>query len=74
MYQLRGRVGRSAKQAYAYFLLSPGSKLTLKAEQRLEAIMSATELGSGLEMPPRVTGNALHKERERENLAKAEII
>ena len=68
LYQLRGRVGRSAKQAYAYFLLSPGSKLTLKAEQRLEAIMSATELGSGVElsmrdMEIRGAGNVLGAEQ-----------
>jgi len=68
LYQLRGRVGRSEKQAYAYFLLSPGSKLTLKAEQRLEAIMSATELGSGVElamrdMEIRGAGNVLGAEQ-----------
>ncbi len=47
LHQLRGRVGRSHHQAYAY-LLTPGKKnMTSDAEKRLEAICQAEELGSG---------------------------
>jgi transcription-repair coupling factor (superfamily II helicase) len=45
--QLRGRVGRGAVQAYAYFLYHKGTKLTPIAEKRLRAIFEATELGAG---------------------------
>ena len=47
LHQLRGRVGRSHHQAYAY-LLTPGKKnMTRDAEKRLDAICQAEELGSG---------------------------
>jgi len=47
LHQLRGRVGRSHHQAYAY-LLTPGKKvMTRDAEKRLEAISQAEDLGSG---------------------------
>ena len=46
LHQLRGRVGRSHHQAYAY-LLTPDKKLTGDATKRLEAIESAQELGAG---------------------------
>ena len=47
LHQLRGRVGRSHHQAYAY-LLSPNKKaITGDAQKRLEAISSATDLGAG---------------------------
>lgn len=47
LHQLRGRVGRSHHQAYAY-LLTPGKKsLTADAEKRLEAIAMAEDLGAG---------------------------
>ncbi|MDC3332950.1 transcription-repair coupling factor [bacterium] len=47
LHQLRGRVGRSHHQAYAY-LLTPGQKnMTGDAEKRLEAISQAEDLGSG---------------------------
>ncbi len=47
LHQLRGRVGRSHHQAYAY-LLTPDSKtLTIDAQKRLEALERAQELGSG---------------------------
>jgi transcription-repair coupling factor (superfamily II helicase) len=47
LHQLRGRVGRSHHQAYAY-LLTPGKKvMTRDAEKRLEAIAQAADLGSG---------------------------
>ncbi|TVP90103.1 MAG: transcription-repair coupling factor, partial [Pseudomonadaceae bacterium] len=47
LHQLRGRVGRSHHQAYAYLLTPPGRKLTGDAEKRLEAIAAAQELGAG---------------------------
>jgi len=47
LHQLRGRVGRSHHQAYAYLLTPPEKKLTSDAIKRLEAISLATELGSG---------------------------
>ena len=47
LHQLRGRVGRSHHQAYAYLLIPPRSVLTLDAEKRLEAIESAGALGAG---------------------------
>ncbi|MEH6501067.1 MAG: transcription-repair coupling factor [Pseudoalteromonas distincta] len=47
LHQLRGRVGRSHHQAYAYLLTPHGKKLTGDAEKRLEAIAAAQELGAG---------------------------
>jgi transcription-repair coupling factor (superfamily II helicase) len=47
LYQLRGRVGRSSRQAYAYLLVRRGRLLTEDAEQRLTAIREFTALGSG---------------------------
>lgn len=47
LHQLRGRVGRSHHQAYAYLLCPPRSALTRDAEKRLEAIEAAGELGAG---------------------------
>ncbi|MGB9866606.1 MAG: transcription-repair coupling factor [Bacillota bacterium] len=47
LYQIRGRVGRSNRVAYAYFTFSRGKVLTPQAESRLEAIREFTELGSG---------------------------
>ncbi|MFN3593734.1 MAG: transcription-repair coupling factor [Thiobacillaceae bacterium] len=47
LHQLRGRVGRSHHQAYAYLLLPPGAKVTPAAQKRLEAIQAMEELGSG---------------------------
>ena len=47
LHQLRGRVGRSHHQAYAYLLCPPRSALTGDAEKRLEAIEAAGELGAG---------------------------
>lgn len=49
LYQLRGRVGRSKKQAYAYFLYH-GQRLKLDAKKRLKAIVEASELGSGFQI------------------------
>ena len=47
LHQLRGRVGRSHHQAYAYLLAPPRNALTPDAVKRLEAIESLEELGSG---------------------------
>jgi len=47
LYQLRGRVGRGANLAYAYFLFEKGRMLTPTAEKRLKTIFEATELGAG---------------------------
>jgi len=47
LYQLRGRVGRGANLAHAYFLYSPGRQLTETAVKRLQTIFEATELGAG---------------------------
>ncbi len=47
LHQLRGRVGRSHHQAYAYLLVPDVEGLTKAAAQRLEAIQSMEELGSG---------------------------
>jgi transcription-repair coupling factor (superfamily II helicase) len=47
LHQLRGRVGRSHHQAYAYLLVPDVESLTKQASQRLEAIQQMEELGSG---------------------------
>ncbi|MCX7741653.1 MAG: transcription-repair coupling factor, partial [Tepidimonas sp.] len=47
LHQLRGRVGRSHHQAYAYLLVPDLQSLTKQAEQRLQAIQQMEELGSG---------------------------
>ncbi|MDR2207609.1 MAG: transcription-repair coupling factor [Azoarcus sp.] len=47
LHQLRGRVGRSHHQAYAYLLTDPDAKPTPQAQRRLEAISMMEELGSG---------------------------
>lgn len=47
LHQLRGRVGRSHHQAYAYLLTPPHKKLTTDAEKRLLAISEASDLGAG---------------------------
>ncbi|SDS37730.1 transcription-repair coupling factor [Halopseudomonas xinjiangensis] len=47
LHQLRGRVGRSHHQAYAYMLTPQGKKITGDAEKRLEAIAMAQDLGAG---------------------------
>jgi transcription-repair coupling factor (superfamily II helicase) len=47
LYQLRGRVGRGASLAYAYFLYDRGKRLTPTADKRLKTIYEATELGAG---------------------------
>ena len=47
LHQLRGRVGRSHHQAYAYLLTPPEDALSANAKKRLEAIQMMEELGSG---------------------------
>ena len=47
LYQLRGRVGRGAMRAYAYFLYDKISGMTEEARRRLEAIREANDLGMG---------------------------
>ncbi|PSJ17564.1 transcription-repair coupling factor [Nitrosomonas supralitoralis] len=47
LHQLRGRVGRSHHQAYAYLLTAPEKALGAQAKKRLEAIQAMEELGSG---------------------------
>jgi transcription-repair coupling factor (superfamily II helicase) len=53
LYQLRGRVGRSNVQAYAYFLTPPVSTMSRQALRRLQAIEEFTELGSGFNLSMR---------------------
>jgi len=68
LYQLRGRVGRGKRKAYAYFLI-PGEKLlTGKAKKRLKALYEFQELGSGfrlaaMDLEIRGAGNLLGKEQ-----------
>lgn len=53
MYQLRGRVGRSSRQAWAYFFYSRHKRLTKEATERLETIEEHTALGSGFKIAMR---------------------
>src|SRR5690625_4716085 len=53
LYQLRGRVGRSNRIAYAYFTYQKDKILTEVAEKRLQAIKEFTELGSGFKLAMR---------------------
>jgi transcription-repair coupling factor (superfamily II helicase) len=50
LYQLRGRVGRSDRRAYAYLLHRRGQPLSLVARKRLHAIFSASDLGAGYQI------------------------
>ena len=50
LYQLRGRVGRSNRQAYAYLMWTPFKQLTESAEKRIAAIREFSELSSGLKI------------------------
>ena len=68
LYQLRGRVGRSGDQAYAYFLVPDEGALTGDAQKRLTAIQQFTELGSGFriaaaDLEIRGAGNLLGKQQ-----------
>ena len=53
LYQLRGRVGRGARLAQAYFTFKPEKVMTGEAAERLKAIMQFTELGSGFKIAMR---------------------
>lgn len=64
LYQLRGRVGRSDRRAYAYLLVPPGTSLSETARRRLAALKEFSELGSGfrlaaLDLELRGAGNLL---------------
>jgi transcription-repair coupling factor (superfamily II helicase) len=68
LYQLRGRVGRSEKQGYSYFLIPKYTKLTYESEKRLQALEESIELGSGYkiamrDLEIRGAGNILGKEQ-----------
>ncbi len=68
LYQLRGRVGRSGQQAYAYFLTPEEGELTPDAQKRLVAIQEFTELGAGFriaaaDMEIRGAGNLLGRQQ-----------
>ncbi|MGE5629538.1 MAG: transcription-repair coupling factor [Caulobacteraceae bacterium] len=68
LYQLRGRVGRSNRLAYAYFTYQRDKVLNEIAEKRLQAIREFTEFGSGFkiamrDLEIRGTGNLLGKEQ-----------
>ena len=53
LYQIRGRVGRSDKIAYAYLMFEPKKELTPEAEKRLEALKEFSDLGSGFRIAMR---------------------
>src|SRR3990170_6139927 len=68
LHQLRGRVGRSNRQAYAYFIVPSLSGITKKALRRLQAIEEFTEIGAGFnlsmrDLEIRGAGNLLGKEQ-----------
>jgi len=68
LYQLKGRVGRSDRQAYAYITYRPDKVLKEDAEKRLAAIRDFTELGSGIkialkDLEVRGAGNLLGAEQ-----------
>jgi len=68
LYQLRGRVGRGDRQGFCYLLVPKGARLTEQAQQRLQALLSASELGSGLrialkDLEVRGAGNLLGPEQ-----------
>ncbi|MGJ7589270.1 transcription-repair coupling factor [Staphylococcus shinii] len=68
LYQLRGRVGRSSRIGYAYFLHPTNKVLSETAEDRLQAIKEFTELGSGFKIAMRDlnirgAGNLLGKQQ-----------
>ena len=68
LYQLRGRVGRSEVQAFAYLIAPPDGKLTKTAVRRLQAIEEFTDLGSGFhlamrDMEIRGVGNLLGQQQ-----------
>ncbi|MBN8549702.1 MAG: transcription-repair coupling factor [Deltaproteobacteria bacterium] len=74
LYQLRGRVGRSTRQAYAYLIIPHTRKLGAEAQQRLKALQSLDDLGLGFnlairDLEIRGAGNLLGKEQSGSVLA-----
>ena len=68
LYQLRGRVGRTDRRAYAYFLYPSYRSISATAKKRLQAIKEFSELGSGFKLAMRDleirgAGNLLGKEQ-----------
>jgi len=68
LYQLRGRVGRSNRRAYAYLLIPPDTELTEIARRRLAALKEFSDLGAGfkiaaLDLELRGAGNMLGGEQ-----------
>lgn len=68
LHQLRGRIGRSDIQGYAYFIVPSRRRITDEANKRLSALVSYTTLGSGFrlalrDMEIRGVGNLLGKEQ-----------
>jgi len=68
LYQLRGRVGRSEKQGFSYFLIPKYARLTFESQKRLQALEESVELGSGYkiamrDLEIRGAGNILGKEQ-----------
>ena len=68
LYQLRGRVGRSNRRAYAYLLIPPEQELTEIARRRLAALKEFSDLGAGfkiaaLDLELRGAGNMLGGEQ-----------
>jgi transcription-repair coupling factor (superfamily II helicase) len=68
LYQLRGRVGRSSRRAYAYLLVPPDTELTEIARKRLAALKEFSDLGAGfkiaaLDLELRGAGNLLGGEQ-----------
>lgn len=68
LYQLRGRVGRSLSQAYAYLLYPRDVRLTREARKRMEAVFEAQDLGAGFniamkDLEIRGAGNLLGAEQ-----------
>ena len=53
MYQLRGRVGRSPRQGYAYFFSGSRGKLSVTSEERFAALQENTDLGAGFKIAMR---------------------
>ncbi|RIL05277.1 MAG: transcription-repair coupling factor, partial [Proteobacteria bacterium] len=74
LYQLRGRVGRSNRQAFCYFLIPKSQRIGVQAEERLRALQALDDLGLGFnlalrDMEIRGAGNLLGKEQSGNVLA-----
>jgi len=74
LYQLRGRVGRSSRQAYCYFLIPKSRTLGGEAQQRLKALQALDDLGLGFnlamrDLEIRGAGNLLGREQSGSVLA-----